>query len=605
MPSGKGVLRIAIEDFLEGFGFGKRIHDSVKEFINSETDGVIGAIQKVNNASQYPNDEGLNKLLNSLELDNLSPVAQMLVGAGLVIAVITSLGNAVTQPFSMLWSYLVNRVAKPARFDPNTINALRDKDKALFAKYRDDALDAGLDYERLDAMDVATDKELDLGLSVSLFYRNVISFEELKARVEALGIRDNRTEDILKAAEVRPTVQDFVHMADRFALDDQKAELYKRDQLIDPVVFDELKQQGMPEKYVKWYWRAHWQDPAIQQVFEMFQRLRPGSSDVVFDDKALQQYLEIIPLSPYWWDKLTAISYNPVSRVDIRRMYKMNVYNEKQVYEAYRNIGYNDKDAQDLTKFTVAYEAEEESGIVRSAVTSAYSIGNIDRKSAELMLKDGGYDDTTIAFYLNNEDFKNNQQILSIKLANIKERYVSGLIDETNVNTEINRLDLPAERVSALLELWGTERENQITLLSIPQMETLLEDKIVTEDDFKRIAKQRGYTDESIVWTLTRIALEASNKAKDDAEKAQADAERLAKSKTSSQYQKDKSAVDLQIAQAKAEITDIDVALHSDISEEDTLTLNTRKDELKQYIASKNVEKAQLRFDTQSTLNQG
>jgi hypothetical protein len=97
--------------------------------------------------------------------------------------------------------------------------------------------------------------------------------------------------------------------------------------------------------------------------------------------------------------------------------------------------------------------------------------------------------------------------------------------------------------------------------------------------------------------------IEKQLRAQKDAEKAEADNERLVKSKTASQYQKDKSEYDLAIAQAKAEITDIDVALHGTLTDDEIATLKARKDELKLFISQINVAKAQLRFDTQSTLD--
>ena len=94
--------------------------------------------------------------------------------------------------------------------------------------------------------------------------------------------------------------------------------------------------------------------------------------------------------------------------------------------------------------------------------------------------------------------------------------------------------------------------------------------------------------------------MEAQALAQKEAEKAQADAERLNKSKTSSKYQKEKADHDLMIAQAKAELTDITVALHADLDSLVVSQLTARQDELKQYIAAVNVSKAQLRADLET-----
>ena len=61
--------------------------------------------------------------------------------------------------------------------------------------------------------------------------------------------------------------------------------------------------------------------------------------------------------------------------------------------------------------------------------------------------------------------------------------------------------------------------------------------------------------------------------------------------------------MDLAIAQSRAEITDIDVALHGDLELAVIDELTARRDELKLFIAQLNVTKASLRFDTTTALD--
>jgi hypothetical protein len=394
-------------------------------------------------------------------------------------------------------------------------------------------------------------------------------------------------------------------MAVKEAFDESTISRFKLAENLPGEFVEWAGKQGLSEEWARRYWIAHWQLPSPSQVFEMLHRLRPGTSSNTITAGDVDSYLKAADYSPFWRDRLKEISYSPFTRVDVRRMYKTGTLTEAEVKEAYLDLGYDDKKAQALTEFTIVFEAEEETGIVRSSVTSAYSDGMIDRATAETMLIAGGYDATTTSFYLDNVDFKKSLEITNIKLANIRKKFIEGLIDETSVNNEINTLNLPSERVTAMLELWLTERENQTALLTITQMETLLERGIVNSDDYKRVAFRRGYTPESVEWTLKRIAMEASEKAQKDAEKAQADNERLQKSTVSSQYQKDKAGFDLLIAQARSEITDIDVALRGDISEADSIELSLRKDELKSFIGQVNVSKAQLKLDLSNNTSTG
>jgi hypothetical protein len=280
------------------------------------------------------------------------------------------------------------------------------------------------------------------------------------------------------------------------------------------------------------------------------------------------------------------------------------VLTEAEVTEAYLDLGYDAKKAQALTEFTIVYEAEEETGVVRTSVLQAYSDGMIDRSKAESMLSAGGYDVTTIGFYLDSVDFRQSLEVTQIKIQNAHKKFIEGLIDETSVHGIIGQLNLPAERVTALLELWITERENQVSLPTLAQIESFYELGISTIDDYTRILKRRGYSDETILWNMQRMDIEKSDKAARELEKAQADNERLQKSKTSSVYLKDKAKYDLDIASAKAELTDQDIALHGDLSDAEIETIMKRKDELKKLVQTLNVAKAQLHFDVQKSLDE-
>lgn len=603
MPTGKGPLRIAIEDFLEGFGFFERFKKSIEAGNKAVAGGSVGSSWHVIMA-QLGADAELPELLSNKSphaVLGAAALVPMLLGA--LIGLGFSFISIIIQPFAMLAQYSINRKWFPYRMQPAEASRLTRLTRGDIEKWRDYQKDLGLDETMRQGYDILNIQRLTALNYMSLWRREEISDEQLHDNLIKLWMEDNDIELLKSLTQLIPPPSDLITMAVKEAFSEDFISRFQTDEGLPEIFVEWAGKQGISREWARRYWIQHWQLPSPQQVFEMLHRLRPGKSETPVTAEIVSDYLKAADYAPYWRDKLMAISYSPFTRVDIRRMYKVGVLTEDQVKEAYKDIGYDEEKAQALTEFTIAYEAEEETGIVRGSVLSAYGDGMIDRATAETMLKSSGYDETTIAFYLNNVDFKETLEVNRIKLANIKKKYLEGLIDETNVNSEINLLNLPAERVNALLELWTTERENQTALLTLTQMEILLERKIVSEDDYKRIASRRGYNDESINWTLQRIALEASERAQKDAEKAENDNERLQKSKTTSQYQKDKSEIDLAIAQAKAEITDIDVALHGDIDEVQAGELIARKSDLKIFISQMNVAKAQLRFDTTTSLN--
>lgn len=603
MPTGKGPLRIAIEDFLSGFGFGVKFKDWIKSVLENWENEAIDTY------SDFVGALGIESHLppqikpSALRAMTKHQIGLLVVVFPLVWNVLQQFSDLFLTPFMRPLNYLAEGLAHTKHTDANIIlQGLRRKPE-LATQLHSILTTAGLDEISIAAIDSLIDQYLSPTDYQHLKLRGKMSQSEVNDKIKRMGFSDTDIQGLDELVKIIPGVSDLVLMAVREAFDDGVSAKFEHDQNLPAEFVEWTQKQGLDPEWAKRYWRSHWQLPSPNQVFEMLQRLRPGVSKNPITRDDVNTYLRTADYAPFWRDRLAEIAYQPITRVDVRRMYKTGVFDESKVKEAYLNLGYNDENAQALTEFTVAYEAEEETGVVRSSVVSAYGDGMIDRPTAEGMLSKGGYDTTTVAFYLDNVDFQETLRVNNIKLSNIHKRFVEGIIDETTVNNEINLLNLPAERTTAMLGLWLTERDNQTTQLTITQMETLLEQGIVQQSDYERIAKLRGYTPESIKWTLERIAGEASAKAQSDAEKAQADNERLQKSKSASQYQKDKAALDVDIAQARAEITDIDVALHGNVSEDDQILLLARKDELKQTISSLNVAKAQLRFDTQTALS--
>ena len=124
--------------------------------------------------------------------------------------------------------------------------------------------------------------------------------------------------------------------------------------------------EDLPREYVKWvgkkglsaewaerYWAAHWSLPSPQQGFEMLHR------GIITPDE-LRLLLRALDIMPFWRDKLIQISYNPLTRVDIRRMYNLDVLSEQDVYKCYLDIGYNDLNAKRLTEFTIKLKIAQE-----------------------------------------------------------------------------------------------------------------------------------------------------------------------------------------------------------------------------------------------------
>lgn len=598
---GKGAFRIAIEDFLETFDFGEIVFGWYKTVLEKFEVAGVEIYRKLAN-SIYPGLE----LPDAYKPDNFGSIIQssqngFFVWLAGMVGLIAGGFLGIGQPSGRIAAYFMDNQVRSYRSDPSTISAMIQR-KILDDETGDNVLNA------LGVPDILKPSLLKLTEYVPspvelevLRRRGVLDQSTYNREMSLQGVTPERIKEVQALREIIPGPQDLVLMAVREAFDPEIVKKFGYLENFPAPLAEWSEKQGLAREWAEKYWAAHWQLPSPNQVFEMLHRLRPGVSEFPVDDQTMDEYLRIADIAPFWRERLKAISYNPYTRVDVRRMFKVGVLSIDQVKEAYLDLGYDDEKADGLTQFTIAYATEEETGIVRSSVLKAYSNNMIDRATAEQMLNDSGYDEISIAFYLDVIDFDEAIEVTKIKLQNIKKRYTEGVIDETTVNGEIGVLNLPAERVTAMLELWNTEREAKTTLPTASQTEKFYEMDIISQDDFIRIFTLRGYTPETVRWTLARIDLEAQAATQKEAERALDDLEKIGRSETASRYQLDRAVLDLLIAQARAEITDIRVEIKADIDEGLKASLAFRLDDLKQFIAQAQTQKAQLRVDLKAT----
>jgi len=209
----------------------------------------------------------------------------------------------------------------------------------------------------------------------------------------------------VKALRLRlPGPNDLIRMGVREVFTPEIAERFGQFQDFPSRFGEEMAKQGYEQEWATAYWAAHWDLPSATQGFEMLHRR-------VIDDQELALLLRALDVMPYWRDRLTQISYNPLTRVDVRRMFALGVLNEQEIYEAYLDIGYNPQNAQRLTEFTKRFSAPDEDGelkdmrdLTQSQVRLGYRRNVIDRERAIDLLMDAGYSEDVAEFFLSIDD---------------------------------------------------------------------------------------------------------------------------------------------------------------------------------------------------------
>lgn len=172
------------------------------------------------------------------------------------------------------------------------------------------------------------------------------SLSNIEREFRRLGIHPNYFGLYKELAYQIPPIADIITMAVREAFTPEIAQRFGQYEGLPSEFVAWAQKKGLSREWAERYWAAHWSLPSPQQGFEMLHR-------GVINRDELHLLLRALDIMPFWRERLIEISYNPLTRVDIRRMHLLGILTEPEVFQAYKDIGYNDLNAKRLTAFTV------------------------------------------------------------------------------------------------------------------------------------------------------------------------------------------------------------------------------------------------------------
>ena len=210
---------------------------------------------------------------------------------------------------------------------------------------------------------------------------------------------------------------------------------------------------------------------------------------------------------PFWRDKLVQLSYNPLTRVDVRRMYRVGTLDEEGVENAYLDTGYSPDNAKKMLEFTLQYENRDNVGITRSNIIKAYKQGLLTENDLESYLQTLGYNESVVSFWLSMAVYEKQQDELDDNVDEFKAQYNLGLINEDELRTELRSLDLPDSYVLKIVSKAVGKRSLNTKLPSVSNLHSWLQDEIISESKFSDYMKKIGYREKDIINYMTAIRL--------------------------------------------------------------------------------------------------
>lgn len=315
---------------------------------------------------------------------------------------------------------------------------------------------------------------LQPGDYAQLLFRGVINDDRFVSKMEQVGFRSEEANLLLQLSYHFPSVQDLVMFAVREVFTPATVAKYGQDQDFPPEFLEWSLKAGLKPDIAKMYWAAHWELPSITQGYEMFHR------DVI-DRNELEDLLRAQDVMPYWRERLLKISYNPLTRVDIRRAYALGVIDLAKVERAYLDDGYSPENATIITEFIRRDVHEELHGATKAQLISAYEDGIIDREGFVTLLESLNYGSDAITLIVSQVDYdilyKNLKSLEDLLTQQIK----MGQITVESAIDELRNQDAPSG--------WMIAASNRLKKASI------LNHKLPTVTELQRFVK-KGILDE-------------------------------------------------------------------------------------------------------------
>jgi len=438
------------------------------------------------------------------------PIAAILGGMFGSIGLQTLLGNP---PVQRLMAYGFNELLPNAIPGPSDAVFLRRIGKLDKDKYEDIMKFHGYNRENADRLFQTSERLLEASDLIRLKWRTGMSDDEYAARMQKLGFDRTTASDLETASLYFPDPADLVRFAVREVYTPETRQRFGMDQDLPQRFLDEAAKAGLPKEQAENYWAAHWELPSARMGFEMLHRLRPDVIEkrkdtylamgldpkelpTTIDD--LKLLLKSLDVMPFWRSRLTAISYSPFTRVDVRRMYRDGVLTREQVKDAYMDLGYDDWHAERLTEWTVAQSMPKERDLTRSMILDGYEQGEISREEAKTYLMRMGYDEEEASFILDLRDNEVEERERRDEINTLKHQYLVGSITRAEFITELDKLNLRASHRNLILAQTERAKRARVRLPSRSDLTEWLHRGIIELPEYEARMKELGYRVEDV-----------------------------------------------------------------------------------------------------------
>lgn len=261
---------------------------------------------------------------------------------------------------------------------------------------------------------------------------------------------------------------------------------------------------GISERDAEYIWRAHWRNMSPTTLYQMLHRLRSdksgstriGDKDVSWKDIATNaddvfEALGQADYPPYWRDRLMAISYSMMTRVDIRRAFETNQLSPDEMVSQLRDRGYTIDDAKRLYNFY--REAHIQLSMRRPAANAWVKVG-YDSELCKQQLQDQGMREDEWPEVFRRLQTRRKALVQTNCLAAIHKAYDMRLIEDSEAVARMISVGINLASANDLINDWRCQRSANHKNISVGAIKDLIQTGIIASPtEAKGKLRELGY----------------------------------------------------------------------------------------------------------------
>jgi len=490
------------------------------------------------------------------ELRNPTEQGSSMGLAGLASGMGSSAASGMMAPVMRILNYAMDRTLRTARPDPPAAWAIQWRT----GWSRDDILyflrDLGWDTPAAEAWEEVSRPRLSVGDLLAAEKRGLMSQAAVAEELAKRGYEGSDVDRLRELSWGIPGPGDIIGMAVRGAFNPDEVRQFNLDAEFPSEFGDWMEQQGFSAEWAQRFWASHWNLPSITLGYEMLHRGVISRAD-------LELLIKAQDISPYWRDKLIDISYSPLTRVDVRRMYGLGVLDRDDVKRSYLDLGYNDANAELMTEFTIRYETDADREATKSDILGGFKDGMLSAAECEEWLKAIGYTDDVAGYLVAREQVKLERSQLNKQIDVIEDLFTAGAITSAEARTRLTALGLRGNEIDRHVDDWTLDKAKKVKRPTQAQYDAFLLSDIIGESEYRDGLESLGYSREHVEMYTDLVLAEKAEKARKEEERARSEQESVRTRKVKSTYQANKAQLDVDLAEVNAAIAEQQIAIRA------------------------------------------